>query len=77
MPLLIVFASLLWYLPVTSLVSRPSARQSVRHYWTEPGEYTLTASIYLLVGLDWIVDVKIRDEYMTLKTQAVKVKVEK
>jgi hypothetical protein len=63
--------------PIDRLVSKQAARRLIRHYWTEPGEYTLRASIYLLVGLDWVVDVRINNQYLTLKAPAVTVKVEK
>jgi hypothetical protein len=64
--------------PITSLHSRKTAAQSVQHYWTEPGEYTLSASFYTSVQMDWNPGGgKVARGYTTLKTRATKVKVEK
>ncbi len=66
-------------IPIRTLSSRRTAAQSVRHYWTEPGEYTLSASLYTLVlgaNLKGAL-VKGKYQYVTLKTRPIKVKVEK
>jgi hypothetical protein len=78
-------------IPLGQLVSKKATRSFTRHYWTEPGEYTLSAEFYTLVSKNWMAPAAFKDkdgikgggvavgssQYMTLKTRAIKVKVEK
>jgi hypothetical protein len=66
-------------IPITRLSSLQVGRQTVRHYWTEPGEYTLTATFTTSVQLNFQPGVAVagRLQAMTLKSRSVTVKVEK
>jgi hypothetical protein len=64
-------------MPVDRLASKISTIRYNRHYWTEPGEYKVTASIYTSVQMDYNANVAVRLEYKTLKARPITVKVEK
>lgn len=66
-------------LPVESLGSYTGTRTTKLHYWTEPGEYTLAATFYTRVDLDFDPNgpAPKKLNYMTLEASAIKLKVEK
>jgi hypothetical protein len=65
--------------PVNSLSSRPSASGYTRQYWSEPGEYSLSATFYTSIDMNWAGPgaVRARAPYTTLKARAIKLTVEK
>jgi len=67
-------------IPITTLTSLPQAKGKVRsaqnHYWTEPGECTLGASLTTLVYQDYGTAMQ-KSQTVTLTAKAIKLKVEK
>jgi hypothetical protein len=66
--------------PITALASAPPGKAKAKvernHYWTEPGEYTLGASLTTLVGLDFGTNAQ-TNQTMTLTARPITLKVEK
>jgi hypothetical protein len=63
--------------PINKLMSYTGSKGgTTNHYWTEPGDYTLSASFYTSVDLDYT-GKKAKLNYMTLKAPAISLKVEK
>jgi hypothetical protein len=66
-------------IPINSLLSYQGSKGgTIRHYWTEPGEYKLSASFYTSLDLDWKGGgPKGKLNYTTLQAPAITIKVEK
>jgi hypothetical protein len=65
-------------IPIPHLLSYQGSKGgTIRHYWTEPGEYKLSASFYTSLDLDWTGNKPVKLNYTTLTAPAITLKVEK
>jgi hypothetical protein len=62
---------------IDRLQTKVSTLRHTRHYWAEPGEYTLSASFYTYVQMNYNPQFGGAAGYQTLKSGSIKVKVEK
>lgn len=65
-------------IPLSKLTSHSASVQVYDHYWTEPGDYSISASLMVPVALNWD-EQRSRGTFktMTLKAPAIKLSVEK